>query len=695
MNTYDCWLCHHSEDRKSELKHHMVAVHGRMKVLCAWCVGKEFYLWKAVDLMKHVKKSHWDIWKRSSSQTFGEPNCFWLAKAPQDYMKLVTPTKRDSREATFVRKSVEEWWATMEGKTPSRPLSAWKEGWRRIPLVSPSPSPILDYSGEKRRRNIHDVVITSEKVTALIYEDQEAGTVWMKVDVKPTIMNEARQKESLLRRLHQVKPFKGAVPKSFCQPLTGKELEECKKKVASTLIISDDLIYSISLKTVVLFSEPAKKKQKTTHPEATLVALTKGKKPEPLLPLDVLLPKTTSQLREPNQPDRQAPNPEEHHEQMKTIGAASETIAESSPSTSVNARTETSTYSSPAKLPGLPSQVISVPSPETSVAVANHQREPVLKSANQFLTTSTDQTATSCIVPLMSSQSDDQESVDPVNGTESDPFFPSLTLDTQLPVTIIDSNQQQPSPSRDMNHPTVPFHQSPSAVPHLARHFSAARASDLVRSPSSFHVMNAAGDNWAYDPESTRVPSYTPTQTQPSATHVSIIPDQGTMPDDLRSRAEVLLTKGCMPLLPPARRNWTSEEEIKLPLSALFAWWPPQRWMALSSDAKLMVWESVAMSLALKDGFVDMERGEILDHYNFLALPGSAPPQLKSDYQTSRYFLFKVVRDLFLGKTQASESNKQLINMLDAAKAAAFQSSSTIQILEQIEKKGISPRLSP
>ena len=115
--------------------------------------------------------------------------------------------------------------------------------------------------------------------------------------------------------------------------------------------------------------------------------------------------------------------------------------------------------------------------------------------------------------------------------------------------------------------------------------------------------------------------------------------------------------------------------------------------MALSSDMKLMVWESAAMALALKNSFVDWDRGEILDHYNFLALPGSASPQLKSSFQTSRFFTFKVVRDIFLGKTQASESNKRLITMLEAANSAAFKSSTAEQILEQMERKGISVRV--
>ena len=74
-------------------------------------------------------------------------------------MKLVTFTKRDCREAIFIRKSVEEWCATVGGKTPSRPLT--ERRLEKFALVSPSPSPILDYSEEKRHMIIRVVLITS------------------------------------------------------------------------------------------------------------------------------------------------------------------------------------------------------------------------------------------------------------------------------------------------------------------------------------------------------------------------------------------------------------------------------------------------------------------------------------------------------------------------------------------------------
>ena len=73
--------------------------------------------------------------------------------------------------------------------------------------------------------------------------------------------------------------------------------------------------------------------------------------------------------------------------------------------------------------------------------------------------------------------------------------------------------------------------------------------------------MNAAGDNWAYDPESLRIPSYTPTPT----TRVLITPNPEMILDDMRSWAESLLTRGCMPLLAPLEGIGQAKKKSSFP----------------------------------------------------------------------------------------------------------------------------------
>ena len=48
------------------------------------------------------------------------------------------------------------------------------------------------------------------------------------------------------------------------------------------------------------------------------------------------------------------------------------------------------------------------------------------------------------------------------------------------------------------------------------------------------------------------------------------------LPADISIRAKTLLQYGCMPFLPPARRDWAEEEVIVLPSSLPVSRWPPK-----------------------------------------------------------------------------------------------------------------------
>ena len=91
----------------------------------------------------------------------------------------------------------------------------------------------------------------------------------------------------------------------------------------------------------------------------------------------------------------------------------------------------------------------------------------------------------------------------------------------------------------------------------------------------------------------------------------------------------------------------------------------------------------MATSLALSDGF-DLERGSILDAFNFLALPGSKDPDIKTNLQWARYYNFKAVRDVYIGRSTC----EMVITMLEAAIKCSMSSPSASVILEQIETRG-------
>ena len=208
-------------------------------------------------------------------------------------------------------------------------------------------------------------------------------------------------------------------------------------------------------------------------------------------------------------------------------------------------------------------------------------------------------------------------------------------------------------------------------------------------SPAETETIDEKGDHPVSEeytvnaPVAQRFPSYSPT---PKSQLVM------ELPLDLRMRAEKMLRFGCMPLLSPSRRNWAVDEAIILPAYSPIPCWPPKGWATYTSDVKLLLWKTVSTALALHDD-INIDRGEILDTFNFLVLPGSGTPQLKSTVQTARYCNFQMIRAIYVGKSDQIKLSRQIVSMLEAASSTSFSTVSSSVILEQIEKKGISIRV--
>ena len=115
-----------------------------MRVVCAWCNGKEISFRREDDLKQNVMKTHKSVLKELCSDAFGEPNCFWVVKHPKDYKKIVKPTDRPNADAVFFRKAIKSWLPTLTEKS-SKNLQDWREAWAIVPILESSPSPTLDF----------------------------------------------------------------------------------------------------------------------------------------------------------------------------------------------------------------------------------------------------------------------------------------------------------------------------------------------------------------------------------------------------------------------------------------------------------------------------------------------------------------------------------------------------------------------
>ena len=157
----------------------------------------------------------------------------------------------------------------------------------------------------------------------------------------------------------------------------------------------------------------------------------------------------------------------------------------------------------------------------------------------------------------------------------------------------------------------------------------------------------------------------------------------------LSYRATKLLRMGAIPLFPPARRNWSTDEAVTLSESSLQFKWPPLGWQRLSPDQRLMRVEFVVMQiLTLRNVPLTMERSEMLLPFNFLVLPGSLPPREKkgNSATSSCFHVYQRLREMAI----TSRGDEKWLHMIECA--SMMRDVTNDHLLKQIER--ISLRLS-
>ncbi|CAC5373349.1 unnamed protein product [Mytilus coruscus] len=99
-----CWLCTERSTSRRELKNHLsTSFHDVLRVACQFCYEEETTCRRIVDLKKYAERNHPDRLKKLSQYFFSENNGFWLANKPDDYRKIINPSRRESTEAKEAR----------------------------------------------------------------------------------------------------------------------------------------------------------------------------------------------------------------------------------------------------------------------------------------------------------------------------------------------------------------------------------------------------------------------------------------------------------------------------------------------------------------------------------------------------------------------------------------------------------------
>lgn len=137
------------------------------------------------------------------------------------------------------------------------------------------------------------------------------------------------------------------------------------------------------------------------------------------------------------------------------------------------------------------------------------------------------------------------------------------------------------------------------------------------------------------------------TKPQPIAVPVYIpTPRHLSQKEVLKTRAHSLLLEGRLPLLPPARREWSDIPSHSIQITPNISW-PPADWTSWSPDQRTLSHEFVAMTLHSENK--PLPRSYLRAKFNFLALPGSLDLQndaLAATLKTN----FNLVRLIALGE---------------------------------------------
>ena len=115
------------ESSKS-LKVHVAVRHNRLTVVCPGCHFEEKTFKRVSDLKFHYQKCHPE--GSLPDDSFTEANGVWLALYPEDFLKVIKPTKRNSEMARATRAAI----TTMLGASVCRRTKCkndWYDGWKK------------------------------------------------------------------------------------------------------------------------------------------------------------------------------------------------------------------------------------------------------------------------------------------------------------------------------------------------------------------------------------------------------------------------------------------------------------------------------------------------------------------------------------------------------------------------------------
>ena len=740
MPTYQCWKCDERFPTPRERKNHLSSGrHNVLQIICPFYDEEEKVLKRSnPELKDHMKRYHKqelrDL-KVADKDFFSEANGYWLAVHPRDYGQLVHPTLYTSDPAKAARKFVRDWLKRRGGDNMQRTLAEWESGWKTqkkvprssslesesnfLPIYEDGQPPAKKYreaspasrKSSKSTRNEYDLYCPEVEIGKLHIQSINIGAemsatfwadgtpmVWYRIVIDPGLTSDQRAMTSFCRRLGKCDAA-GVTPPSDMRRYADKR-GHLRKATAKELGVDQSFVKETFIGRSLEFEVYPVNRKARTAPTATVTSASSAA-PAP------------STSKQPTPPVT-APSAMMTFASISTPAATTVTSAPSvstqvvsEPSTPVTAVPALSHATTVTSAPSVSTQVVSEPStPVTAVPVT---LAPSTEGTSVSATASLSVDATSCNQDPRSSSSTDASALiaPPIVSapvcTESAPS--EIPASTSEPLGSFSPGpsaspdhaaSSSPAPTPGLDIPTV--RASSTALIDVMPSTTITSVSSLLTVPLSSTFLPIRSFTPTAMRTSTPAKTYSPSirlvspnSSICSSRSVSPVASIGLAPVSSLFRPQAtnakpsqdvreILAWGGMPLFPPARRNCERTVVFKLPAEELQ--WPPQNWAQMSPDQRLLHWEFTAMTLERASGDETSSRGELLDKFNFLALPDTKVPPYDTAVRKARYYVYETLRQ------SSDESFKRQIRS-----AMMVRDTSVDRYIKIVNENGISLRL--
>ena len=543
------------------------------------------------------------------------------------------------------------------------------------------------------------------EVVALLCADGDP-ILWYQVTISDTIIKDPKEFASLMRRVDKTDKH-DLLPEQFrsCKD----EKKKLKGAISAVLHISDKYVEKIRYETVKKFElkEKNRKPKRKGNETATSIVTTADVHLEPPTPKRNLQTKSattessagSSTLTSGDPSGTAATERSAESSSQSSAGLVPQPSAEVAETAVETPAEETAQMSTDSTADQVQLQNVNTPEgptnqPATETVVEQLESAPQETSGEPTIIPPTEpssqsnaeETAQKSLPstaepapPLIQAAAESQE-----EHAEQPPSQPTVVL--QSAVSVERPQQLQTRATLDTSVTDIP---QPSSLPLTLPSSIAMSEVAAMRSPTpvgSFRPLFASSPSVsACSSRSVSPANSVRTLTLPPTSSSSLNVIRPQTVTSVSSNVSGILAWGGMPLFPPARRNW--EKTVTFAYAGKTLEWPPQNWIRMTPDQKLLNWEYAAMSLEQASGMSSVvDRGDLLDKYNFLALPGTKFPPLDSPLRKARYYVYETIR--------RSTNSTCTSNFIAQVKAAmSTRDTSVDEFIKTVNDSGVSLRL--